>query len=401
MMYKIFSITVLSLTALILSSCSDDNSSDGSSTPSGEPDVVIINRIDDSTGFMVAANATSDTAVDNSKGVELNPSVGVSVYDGNVYVSGSLTNDNVTKYGFDGERFVREGGFITGENARAGSIVFANKNKAYVNTYFTPELIIFDPADMTVTKRIDLSAYALGEGDTNPNPSSGVIREGKLYLALAQIDTFQTWRCQAGASVLIIDVETDVVEKHIQDERACLSGVLEPNEGLILDELGDIYVANMGSYGYYEGLQSGYLRIKSGSEEFDPDYYFSVTNLDLPEVVGGKASYLYEELYAGDGKVYGNLFIPGLASNPPDYLNDKNFLAYRLDLRNQTVTALDIPATVGWSADSMMYGDKVMFGRSTENGVGLFFYDPTTGTNIGDATPSITTVGSPRVLKKF
>ncbi len=389
---------VIVLMTLVLTACGDDSNAPPPAPSSSEADLVMITRIDDTTGFLVAADGQKDTAINNSKGVELNPATGITTFNGMVFTTGSLANDKVTKYSFDGERFIKQGQFSTGEGARAGSIIFVNETKAYVNPYFLPELVVFNPSDMSITGRIDLSPYALGENDSNPNASTGVIRDGKLFLALAQVDTLLTFKCQAGASVLIIDIATDTVEKHIQDDRACFSGHLQPNSGLIIDELGDIYIKNYGSFGLYPGLQAGFLRIKNHTDEFDPDYYFSITNLVLPEVPGGRSSYLLNSVYAGDGIVYGNLFIPGLTSNPQDFVNDRNFLTYRVDLRNQSVTAIDMPATAGWATGIIMYHNKVMFGRSTVYGTGLFFYDPASGTNIGDQIPSITTEGAPVFL---
>lgn len=377
---------------------SDNGASNGTGNGSGDtrtPDLVMITRIDDATGFMIAADASQDTEVDSRNGIEVNPSTGLMTYGNHIYTTGSLFEDKVAKYSFDGTQFTKEGEFSTGEGARAGSIIFASGTKAYVNTLGTPELLIFNPETMTRTDLIDLSPYALGENDDNPNASSGVIRDGKLFMAMAQIDTLQTWRCQAGASVLIINIETDVVEKHIQDDRACLSGTLEPNQGMIIDELGDIYVNHLASYGFYEGLSGGFLRIKAGAEEFDTDYYFNVTERDFPELPGGAGSYLYREAYAGDGIVYGNLFVPGLSSQPPNFVDDRQYVAYKFDLRNQTTEQLDIPATAGWSADTMMYNDKVLFGRLTNSGPGIYTYDPSSGTLIGDQTPSLVTEGSP------
>jgi hypothetical protein len=395
---KQHSFALSAILSLVLSACGGggggDNNS-GSGTTTSEPDMVIMNRIDDTTGFMVAFNGETATHVDNSTGVELNPATGIQINDGVIYTVGSRYSDDVVKYSLSDGVFTKQGEFSTGEGARAGSLIFTDDNKAYAITYFSSDLLIFNPQTMTVTGAIDLSEYALGEGDTNPNATGGVIRDGKLYLGLAQIDTMETFKCQAGASVVIIDVATDVVEKHIQDDRACLSGTLEPNTGIIMDELGDIYVNNFGAYGYYSGLQAGFLRIKNGADEFDPDYFFSITDLQLSEVPGGAVSYSYRDVYAGDGVIYSNLFVPGLTSNPPDYANDKNYMAYKIDLYNQTVTAIDLPATAGWSASSVIYQGKVMYGRSTDDGAGMFMFDPSDGTMAGDQMPSITTEGSP------
>jgi hypothetical protein len=328
-----------------------------------------VNRIDDTTAFLVAANSDQDMQIGNENGVEINTGLGVHTYNGKFYTSGTYTygSSNIAKYRLEGKIFTKEGEFSAGERGQAGSIMFVDDSKAYVPLLNQPELLIFNPTTMEITGSIDLSAYALGEGDTNPNASTGVIRDGKFFLGLAQFDTTSTVYCQGGASVLVIDVATDVIEKHIQDDRACMTGWIL-KEDVFVDELGDIYVNNMAAFGFYPDFKAGYLRIKAGETEFDPDYFFSITDLDLPEVPGGKVTWLWGGVYAGDGIVYGNLWVPALSSNPPDYVNDKNFLAYKLDLRNQMVTAVDVPPTTGFSALQTMYDDKVLFGRTTDAG---------------------------------
>ncbi|HBR95869.1 MAG TPA: hypothetical protein DD979_00625, partial [Gammaproteobacteria bacterium] len=264
------------------------------------------------------------------------------------------------------------------------------------------ELIVINPTDLSITKRLDLSAYALGEGDVNAEPTSGVIRDDKLFLALGQFDVFATGNCSAGASVLIIDVATDAVEKHLQDPRTCSSGSNEPNSGLFLDENGDIYVNHFAGFGFYPDLPpAGFLRIKSGETEFDPDYFFSIADITVPDVPGNAASIFFHPIYGGDGLAYGTLYAPGLSSNPPNFVEDKTNLPYRLDLRNQTATKLDMPATVSWSAGVIKYQDKIVYGMHTENGVGLYRYDPSSGTDIGEQRPFMTTEGSPVFLDAY
>ncbi|MGD9212386.1 MAG: hypothetical protein PVI90_16515, partial [Desulfobacteraceae bacterium] len=156
---------------------------------------------------------------------------------------------------------------------------------------------------------------------------------------------------------------------------------------------GDIYVNNTGSFGYYPNQNAGYLRINSGEDEFDPDYYFSITDLTGLDVAGGVASYAYNDAYLSNGQVYTNLFIPALTSNPPDYANDKNYQPYMLDLYNQTATKLDMPATIGWSTDLIKYNGDIIFGLTTVNGSGL--YRP------GESTPFLTTEGTPFFISSF
>lgn len=385
--------------SLTLVGCSS-SSGGGDSGGAAGADLAIMNRIDDNTGFLVAIDSQKNTAISNANGVELNPSTGITGYNGFVYTTGSLGSNKVAKYSFDGTVFTKEAELDTGENTLPTVIIFANENKAYVNLVLTGELLAIDPGDLSIKKRIDLSSYALGDGDISPEPSDGVIRNGKLYLALGQVDSMQTFQCQAGASVLIIDVATDAIEKHIQDDRTCSSGMMQPSGGLILDEMGDIYVQNPAGYGFHPGKVSGFLRIKSGADEFDPDYFFPITGMEtnLPSM---PAAYSYLDNYAGDGMLYSTLFIPALSSNPPDFVNDKNYLPYRLDLRNKTATRIDIPATAGWSASVIKHKDKIIYGLLTDNGGGLYRYDPSSGTDTGDQTPYITTAGSPVWLASF
>jgi hypothetical protein len=254
-------------------------------------------------------------------------------------------------------------------------------------------LLVFDQTDLSITKRIDLSPWAMdangefGGDDTNPEPAAGVIRDGKLYLALAQIDSFSTWSCRGKASMLIIDAATDEILSHISDDRTCTSGNLSPNNGLILDENGDIYVNNLASFGYYPGLNSGYLRINNGEDVFDPDYYFSVTDLTGLDVSGGFASYAYNGAYMSGGEYYTTLMVPAMTSNPPDYVNDKNYVPYVLNLWDQTATKLNMQPSNGWGTFAIDYNGEIVYALTTVNGTGLYYAD--------EETPFVTLEGNP------
>jgi hypothetical protein len=209
-------------------------------------------------------------------------------------------------------------------------------------------------------------------------------------MALNQIDGLSTWYPRGMASLIIIDIETDEVLKHITDDRTCGSGHLSPNNGLILDENGDIYVPNLASFGYFQGFNSGFLRIKNGEDEFDPDYFFSITDLTGLDVPGGVTSYAYTDVYLDGGELYTTLFIPALTSNPPDYVNDRNYVPYVLDLWNQTATKLDMPATIGMSTYVTTYNGRVIYGMATEDAVGFYY--------AGDTEPFITIAGMPYMM---
>jgi hypothetical protein len=383
-----------------LGGCGGGSGGVSGSGSSGEPDLVVSVRIDDTTGFLNLVDGASDTRISNANGAEVDPSVGVFAYGGCIYTTGSMANNKLAKYTVNDDNSlskIAETTVFEGGKSVPTCLIFVDDTKAYLTLAGTGELLVIDPADLSTTKRIDLSAYAMdaegnfGGEDLNPEPSGGVIRGGKLYLALAQIDSFSSWCCRGKASLLIIDVETNEILSHISDERTCTSGLLSPNTGLILDEHNDIYVTNAASFGYYPGFTSGFLRIKDGEDTFDPDYFFSISDMTNLDVEGGEVRYAYNDLYMSNGELYTTLFVPGLTSNPPDYANDKNYVPYVLNLWDQTATKIDgMLPTVGWSTHLVNYDGEAVFGMTTVNGTGLYY--------AGEDTPFLTTEGSPYII---
>ncbi len=190
-----------------------------------------------------------------------------------------------------------------------------------------------------------------------------------------------------------------MVLNHTTDDRTCSTGRPVSNVGIFMDENKDIYVNNLAGFGYYPGMNSGILRIKNGQDSFDPDYYFSMTDLEGLEMGNGKTTGFTSEFYKDSGELYVTLNIPSLASNPPDYINDKNYQPFMLNVHDKSVSKLNLPETNGWTAGIISYGDKVLYGLSTENGDGLFRYDPVTAE--GDQIPYISTVGLPVILFNY
>lgn len=402
-MWMKLTLGVLTLSMIFaLLGCGDDGDSSKGSSDTGEnPDLAVMIRIDDTTGFLSVLDGSSVTELTNANGTELYSGTAIYGYNGYIYTGGSMDNDNIAKYEVQDDnslKRVAQTNVYESGGSIPTSFTFVNETKAYLPLAGIGQLIVINPTDLSITKRIDLSAYAMdtngetGGSDTNPEPGDGVIRDGKFYLGLAQIDSFGTYACAGKASVLIIDVETDEILKHITDDRTCATGVLSPNPGFALDENGDIYLNNTASWGYGAGLSAGFLRIKNGEDEFDPDYFFSINDLTL-DVPGGVSSYAYTSLYMGNGQLYTTLFIPGLTSDSPDYVNDRNYAPYVLDLYNQTATKLDMPATAGWATYLINYNGEVVYGMSTSDATGLY--------KAGATEPFITTEGSPYILTAF
>ena len=114
-------------------------------------------------------------------------------------------------------------------------------------------------------------------------------------------------------------------------------------------------------FGYQPGVKEGFLRIKKGETDFDKSYCFTLADVNLVGVKGNKTSYAYMKVYGGNGKVYAYLNIPGAASNPPDYVHDKCFQPFEINLYSKSCTKLDLSATTGWAAPSV---SRVMISSS-------------------------------------
>ena len=168
-----------------------------------------------------------------------------------------------------------------------------------------------------------------------------------------------------------------------------------PSGDPFVDEKGDIYFYSVAMFGYVPGLTEGFLRIKKGEQEFDKTYYFPIADKELSGVKGNKANYIYNKVYAGKGKVYAYLNIPGAMSNPPDYVNDKSMQAFEIDVYNKTLKKLDVESTTGWATSICKNGDDIVLGMATTQGTGYYIYHTKDGSV---DNMKVKTVGAPYMI---
>jgi len=296
-------------------------------------------------------------------------------YKGKVYVLESM-NGRLYKYRVNNGVLVQEGETVMLPSGSLPSfITFESEEKAYISCIGMGKLWIINPSTMQKTGEIDLSSYAIGaeSGDKNPEPGATIIRDGILYVGLAQ-DKSQ-FNPNVGAYVILIDTKTDKPIKMISDNRATMASAYIYSGDPFIDEKGDIYVYCVGALGYFTNLTEGFLRIKKGETEFDPSYFFPIKPINIPDVKGNKSDYIYIKVYAENGKVYGYLNIPGYTSNPPDYVNDKSMQTFEIDVYNKTVRKLDFDGTVGWACALGKAGDNIIFGMASTQGTGYYLYN--------------------------
>jgi hypothetical protein len=223
------------------------------------------------------------------------------------------------------------------------------------------------------------------------------LRNGKLYVACSQ--TTDGYTSIHPVQVLIIDVNNNFSITSATDGRSGWAGSINEQKSVFFDENGDLYIYCVASYGFVPGQKAGFLRIRNGQTSFDPDYFFNTSDYSITGITGNKIDYLQRLRYAGNGIVYSTGNIYALASNPPDYVNDRTYGSFKVDIINKTITKLDIPYSNGQAASVGLFENKVLFGIAGSSAVGIYSYDP--ATNTAGTSPVVTTQGDPHQIEVF
>lgn len=311
-------------------------------------------------------------------------------------LSAPSLGDNIKKYTRQTDGTLKESGaLVLPPNSAPVGLAFESDTKAYCTLANLGKIAIFNPSTLTVTSYIDLTSYALGDG--SPDPTNILLRNNKLYVCLAQ--TPNGFSSTYPVQVAIIDLTNGNSVTTTTDSRSTFAGSLDSKHSVFFDENGDFYVSCVSSYGFVPGQKCGFLRIKNGQTTFDPTYFFNITDFSIPGIPGNKVNYLQHLYYTGSGIVYASGNIPGLVSNPPDYVNDYSFGYFKLNLQAKTVEKINMPYSNGYAHYIMPYENKILLPMATKTGVGIYTYDPVSGT--GTANPVVATQGDPSVVELF
>jgi hypothetical protein len=160
-----------------------------------------------------------------------------------------------------------------------------------------------------------------------------------------------------------------------------------------VDELGDLYVYCTSSFGFNPAQSLGFLRIRAGQDEFDPNYFLNTSSMTI-DAGDGNFTLLNGLGYVGNGHVYGLAIVPSLESNPPNYVSDRASVVGDVNLYTQQDTTVPVPHSNS-IASGVDYLDDgtILLGLSTTTGVGIYSYDPVTRT--ASDGPIISTAGDP------
>lgn len=348
-------------------------------------------------GYVGTMKDLTLTEFNNSKSRQATNYPYVTLYKNDVFVMPQRYGDIIRKYTRQEDGTLAEAGSLTAPPGSAPlSTVVESDTRAFCSLYQGGEILVFNPSSMQAIDTIDLAAYALGDG--NPDPSIMELHNGKLYVACTQ--TSDGFTSSHPAHVLIIDINNDYDIVSATDERSTWAGSVNEQRSIFFDENGDMYIYCVASYGFGGPTQkAGFLRIRSGETSFDPAYFFNTADYAIDGIAGGKVDYLQRMRYAGNGIVYSTGNIYALASNPPDYVKDRTYGSFKVDIRNQTIEKIDLPYSNGMAACVLPYEGKVLFGLATTTGVGIYLFDP--ATNTAGASPIVNTQGDPCVIEVF
>jgi hypothetical protein len=380
---------LLAVVACLGSACGDNN--DKAAASAG--DLLVVANLEKSA--FIGITSLSSAGHDLSASHEVGTYPAVSVRGRRVLLTAQ--GDEVLSFTQESDESLAKGQTLPlAAGSKATGTLFASDDKAYVSLSGAGKVLVIDPRSMTKTGEIDLSS--LGEGDMNPDPAALFIRSGKLYVGLWQETGPYNWRPEA--TLAIIDVATDKLDKSINDKRVGMaSSTDDANGGFILDDKGDLYVYCVGAYGFDPKHRHGFLRIPAGQTEFDPGYVFDMTDLPV-DVPGNKIDYLHLFRFVGGARVFGTGDVPSQASKPPNYATDFTMQVVDIDLAKKTMVTAPLPRSSGMSGALELVGDKLVVALAAKAGSGLYVYD-FVGDGTADSTPRVPTQGAVSVVRRL
>ena len=289
-------------------------------------------------------------------------------------------------------QLVKAGEMMLPAGSAASQVIEVNDHTAYVSCQNLGKVLVFDFKQMKQTGEIDLNSLS-GTG-VRVGPSCMIVRDGKVFIALSQFNA-QWMPAKNSIEFAMVDAQTNRLEKHIKNESLGLAFPTRPIDSgtLFMDEKGDIYFACIGSFGLVPGINAGFARIKKGETDIDPTYSIRLDQTNI-EGLNIKADYVASLKYAGNGIAYGhvgsNALDPSATANP---YSAKTSVAVAVDLYHKTITAIKgIPVSSPHGLAVTKYNDIIIFGCSSDNATGFFYYDTKTKRARG---PVIKTAGNP------
>lgn len=346
-------------------------------------------------------------SIDNLQAEQIEFGSSIQVEGKSVYLFDTMKGvGGITQYTYDPTtKKLTKGANLAGlSNSMVGHLEKVSATKAYVPMYTQGVVWIINPQTMQKTGEINLAQYA--HGDTSPDPAMGIIRDGKYYLCLNQINPGAGWQPYADyqqCDVAIIDPQTDMVEKVVSETTTKLTFPTRPMaqcKGMLFtNEAGDLYIATAGYFGYSkDNTKCGFLCIPKGKTEFDSSksWDISTTPIAGTKYKPYKPASVYNCQYIGNGKAVAYVGIVELGGANP--YTAKNAMAVLVDFNAKSISQIrGVPLTDGHSILITKLKDRVLFGAFGTDKRGLFNFNPATET----VEQVLSTTGNPAFFHEF
>ena len=294
-MYSKVFLTACSLALLLVSCKKDDNNNSESaiiSKSSGKYllETSVKNPDGMSGSSYIQLFNTLSGSLNNSQAEQIEFGSSVQVEGNDVYLFDTMKGvGGIVRWTYDPTtQKLTKGATLPGiSNSMVGHLEKVSATKAYVPMYTQGIVWIINPQTMQKTGEINLAQYA--HGDASPEPAMGILRDGKYYLCLNQINPGAGWQPYADyqqCDVAIINPQTDVVEKVVSETTTKLTFPTRPMaqcKGMLFtNEAGDIYMATAGYFGYSkDNTKCGFLCIPKGSTEFDSSKSWDISTTTI------------------------------------------------------------------------------------------------------------------------
>ncbi|MEL6535623.1 MAG: DUF4374 domain-containing protein [Bacteroidota bacterium] len=308
-----------------------------------------------------------------------------------IIAHGEAGDNQTTGYTVTEGQLVAQGTFITELGLYSACNVDENNLLAMGSPRagFEDRVIyVIDKSNMSISRRVETRIDERQEEGLVAWPTDMLVRDGQLFVSyylvgageLADVPAFATTNSNQ-ARVAVFSYPELELQKLITDDRTSDIGVYLSTTALEEDESGDIYTFSSSSNasGFFPTPTnpSGFLRIPSGSTEFDDGYFF-----DFEAASGGYK--INNAVYAGNGKMVVRMVMDdsGLWAtyNP---VTEAPVCAIAIaDLEAKTVTKVeDIPAHGGeWGMANLVHDGQVYLNISTASGASIYAVDPAAGT---------------------
>lgn len=231
------------------------------------------------TTYLFGTNEFPSGTLGTSNAAELASNGTMYKYGSDIYMSTFGAPATLRKYIFDDNGLPREvANFSVAGLNTFGAVEFVSATEAYATASGlagVPKLVKFNPSNMQIITTIDLTGLQK-TGATEVYYLGMIIRDNFIYIGI-NYQAAGFVNLEDKVFVGIINRTTNNVEKIIEDDRSnqmWVGGTASsfiPNT-MIKDANNDIYVLGFAN----NGKPSGVLKIKSGTTEFDPSYFFNL-----------------------------------------------------------------------------------------------------------------------------